>query len=406
MGNTSDFFENKKSWSKFKDNILGNYLKPYLHKVKIFQKPIYIFDTFAGQGKFKNGDKGSPFIILNVINEIIGNYDKVHAVFIEKKYFKDLEKNITEEKMNNICSCINGCFEEKILELTKKINRDSNIFLYVDPYGIKNLDFNIFKELSKRNFNTIEMLLNFNSFGFLREGCRLLKYEKVNDEIEKEGKEEEEYQFIYETEFENNSKNCIENMNKIANGDYWQNILLKYNNQEINMKQAEEELTIKYIEEVKKNFKYVLNIPIKTKQKNIPKYRLIFATNHVDGLVLMAEEMNKNWNKMLEKERNGQLSLFEFISPDIYSNQKDYKKTIEEFLKDKKEFVNLKEILIKVYEEYGIKYSKNNYVEYLKELENRDKISIKRKPETTKTGRKSSFWEWKDGKEVRVKINE
>lgn len=121
--------------------------------------------------------------------------------------------------------------------------------------------------------------MNFNTFGFLREGCRLLKHEKEKMFFD------EDADYVYE----NDGANNIEKMNKIANGNYWQGILKQYNESDIDMFHAEELFTKAYVERVSKLFKYVLHIPIKLKGSIIPKYRLIFGTNRDDGAFLMVD---------------------------------------------------------------------------------------------------------------------
>lgn len=54
MGQTKNFFKEKKDWSLFKDKILDNYLAPYIAKILTTRKPLVIFDCFAGKGKFTN----------------------------------------------------------------------------------------------------------------------------------------------------------------------------------------------------------------------------------------------------------------------------------------------------------------------------------------------------------------
>src|SRR5690606_37262236 len=49
-----------------------------------------------------------------------------------------------------------------------------NVFLYIDPYGIKALDCHLFDKFAEYGFNSIELLINMNSFGFIREACRAL----------------------------------------------------------------------------------------------------------------------------------------------------------------------------------------------------------------------------------------
>jgi len=223
---SNDFFEKKKDWSLLKDQIIGNYLKPYIAKILYTRKPLVIVDCFAGKGKFSDEAPGSPLIIAEHIKTVLesDSYSNkmIKGIFIEKKYFQELEENLKGYKE---CYSLEGSFERHIKYVSKISNTNFNLFLYVDPYGIKSLDFSNFKELAERNFHTTELLMNFNSFGFLREGTRLLKYETLLGEFE---------DFNYELD----DKNSIENMNRIAAGDYWQDILTKKNNGEISMLEA------------------------------------------------------------------------------------------------------------------------------------------------------------------------
>ena len=113
-----------------------------------------------------------------------------------------------------------------------------------------------------------------------------------------------------------NDIESIEKMNEIANGDYWQTIIIDYKMGKIKMFQAEEKFANDYVKQLSGLFKYISHIPIKLKSKNIPKYRLIFGTNYKEGIFLMVDEMNKIWKEMLRSERNMQEVLFEYVRPD------------------------------------------------------------------------------------------
>ena len=54
---------------------------------------------------------------------------------------------------------------KKILDILKN-KRGQNVFLYIDPYGIRALDTALFDKFQTYGFNSFEMLINFNSFGF------------------------------------------------------------------------------------------------------------------------------------------------------------------------------------------------------------------------------------------------
>lgn len=64
-----NFFDEKKDWSKVKDALLGNYLRPYVQKIIHTYRPLVYVDCFAGKGKFADGNPGSPMIALEIIKE-------------------------------------------------------------------------------------------------------------------------------------------------------------------------------------------------------------------------------------------------------------------------------------------------------------------------------------------------
>ncbi len=380
----NDFFEKKKDWSLLKDQIIGNYLKPYIAKILFTRKPLVIVDCFAGKGKFSDGAPGSPLIIAEHIRTVMesDSYSNktIKGIFIEKKYFQELEENLKGYKE---CYSLKGSFGRHIQYISKISNTNFNLFLYVDPYGIKSLDFSNFKELTERNFHTTELLMNFNSFGFLREGARLLKYETLLREFE---------DFNYELD----DRNSIENMNGIAAGDYWQDILTKKNNGEISMFQAEEYFMKEYSEKIQEIYKYTVNIPIRKKTEQLPKYRLLFGTNHTDGLFLMVEQMNKAWKEILNNARGGMKILFdEFLFPDmtVVSNF-DVEADIFNYLSAAGEIL-YEDLLVTLIEKYGISYYEKEYREKIKGFEKDNKLLVRRQPPLTPKGKPARSWDYK-----------
>lgn len=55
MRKESEFFSGKRPWSKIKDQVIEDYLIPYLNKVSKLKKKIIIVDAFAGPGIFEDG---------------------------------------------------------------------------------------------------------------------------------------------------------------------------------------------------------------------------------------------------------------------------------------------------------------------------------------------------------------
>lgn len=386
MGATKNFFNSKKHWSEFKDKMLGWYLKPYINKLLYIPKKLYIIDCFAGKGKFDDGTIGSPLIIANEIRNVLNNENgksrKICGIFIESKYGKYLEENLKgydkcSPKFKKFEECIDG-----ICELAKR----GNVFLYIDPYGIKNLKFDYIDKICSSSCgacNSIEMFINFSSIGFIREACRLLRYSCNIFKDEVEGDEDD-----YETQ-----DISIENMNRIFNGDLWQGLIKDFYEKKISFHRLEEKITQEYIKNFSSEFKYCLNIPIRTKQKNTPKYRMIFCTNSEDGLILMNQNMNGTLKLMKEEEENGQISFFSLSGFDGAENLEKY---IVKHIKagDKIEY---KELVCKIIMDTNIIYNEQDIRKKLSVMEKRGDIKVDRVPKKGYCpGRKLTGWTTKN----------
>ncbi|MCL2520350.1 MAG: three-Cys-motif partner protein TcmP [Spirochaetaceae bacterium] len=259
-----EFFKEKKIWSEIKDELLTHYLTPYFSKILETKKPLLYVDCFAGKGKFDDGKDGSPLTALHKLNEIIDNKHKnnrsiptVSMKFIELNWADELNINIPQH-YQQWSEIINGKFEDNIKNLLQNTPKDFNIFLYIDPYGIKALNATLFKELPTK-FNTAELLINFNSHGFLREACRVKKITL---------REQEDEFFSDLKEYDSSIFQHINELNDIADGDYWQAIIEEYYQEEINWYQAEQKFSYQYKQCLKKKYKYVLDMPICLKKKS------------------------------------------------------------------------------------------------------------------------------------------
>lgn len=374
---SNSFFEQKRSWSRIKDEVLKVYLVPYLAKISKTRRPIIIADCFAGKGRFDNGEPGSPLIIAEAIFHQLTDTSspQIKGVFIEKKYFSDLKANVPSSPT---LTTIEGDFEDKIEYFISAYDpRDQNLLLYVDPYGIKSILFSYFDRIKKKGFHSAELLLNFNSFGFLREGCRLLK----TPDSEKETPE------FYEPDV-----NSPERLDEIAGGAYWRDIIELYQSGQIRMQEAEGNFVMQYCTNLKTVFRYVLNIPIKSKLGNVPKYQIVYGTDHDDGLLLMVDNMHKRWANFRDEARNHQSPLFECDFPDP-TKQKDCWQIEDKIISHLSHEMDLKALLITLVQELGISFSTSEYKEVLKKMEKDGTIDVTRKPAKTPTGRSSASWD-------------
>ena len=334
-----DFFKQKKIWSEVKDELLGCYLVPYFNKVMSMRNPILYVDCFAGKGKFDDGKNGSPLTALDSLDRSIaqrpyGSIPQISMHFIELNHAKDLEANLANQPAGR-CEVINGKFEDNIIPLLQNAlnqHRNLNVFLYVDPYGVKVLDAALFDALSI-SFNTAELLINLNSFGFIREACRVMKvaFREKEDDI-----------FGDLEEYDSSVMNSIDELNAIAGGSYWQSIITDYCKGAINCYQAEKEFANQYKLRLRQKYTYVLDMPICLKAGQHSKYRMVHATNHPDGCTLMADNIAKRTDRLvIEIQSGGQLTLIPQTAENEMIDDTILEEKIRELLSTTTEFTRL-----------------------------------------------------------------
>ncbi len=375
MRATDNFFERKREWSRLKDAVLGAYLKPYLTKITTTERPVLVVDCFAGKGRFDDGEPGSPLIICQAIRDIrkLRPEADVQGLFIEKKYHEELS-NVLQQF--DRCEVLDGSFEEHIAEIGSGIVEGANILLFVDPYGIKSLALSRFSDVLDSQPGSLEIIMNFTTFGFLREGCHQLSIRGFDC-----GEDSDVY------EDDPDSPNTIERMNAIAGGAYWQDILRDYHDNKLDMTRAEQLFAHHYQMELRTLFNHVVDIPVKYKTGHLPKYRLLHGTNSPDGLILMADMMSRTWRDFVKRNRGGQGILFDEIDyPDMVS-LKGYS-LAEDILALTESRRELKDLIVQLFTKYGITFSASELTQQIKLLAQDGLVNIDRDPPVTrKTGR-------------------
>lgn len=286
----STFFDSKRPWSRYKDFLLKSYLEPYIPKVARLNKPIVIVDCFAGMGRFKNGEEGSPLIIADAIQRWRRDDIPISGEFIEAdpENFVSLENSLTE--FRDFCTPRHGTFDETLSELERQARRNT-VFLYVDPYSVKGLHFERMKKVYdqiSQSSSSVEVLMNFNVPIFMRWALAALK--RLN-EIPDSGVIEEMGDDLNES---------VEKkvLSEIAGGDYWISIA---SNDSLSFADKISGFLAEYTQRMCESFKYVCTFSVKEKYHHqIPKYILIFATRHPDGCLLMNDFMCKARQNFVE----------------------------------------------------------------------------------------------------------
>lgn len=373
MAISGDFFEKKREWSKIKDQILGHYLTAYLGKIVRTGRATRVVDCFAGKGRFGDGSPGSPVIICDRIAEALGRspHADLKAVFIERVHASTLEKNLQSFRGHEV---IKGDYEECVRRfLTRPIDSNRNYFFYVDPYGVKSLDFDHFTSLARARLASLELLVNLNTTGFLREGCRLLKLSRQIPE------------WAANLEADVGEKNTPERMNCVAGGAYWQEILAQFQANRIDFHEAEEKFIEGYVACMRHLFGHVIHIAIRERSHHMPKYRLVFATNHQHGLLLMADEMHAARRELIASEDGNQLYLFD----DTVLDSMNGPPILDRILAELSSPLELTELLCRLIEKNGIAFAGSDYKREIRASEGKC-LDLTRDPALTPEGRKAT----------------
>ena len=383
---SKEFFVKKNEWSVIKDELLACYLKPYFSKILTTRKPVNYVDCFAGKGKFDDGSKGSPLIALDIISNCllasnIVSCPPVYSYFIERDNADDLKKNLRDYDDTKV---IEGTYQDNIRTILSN-KQNENVFLYIDPFGIKCLDFDLYDFYKNSNFSSIELFINFNSFGFIREACRVKKLENV---------------YISEIDaiiqifggFDDKTIKSEQELTAIAGGDYWENIIRDYKYKKIDCYEAEKQLSEQYCNKLKERFRYVVNMPIRLKAGQKPKYRMIHATNHEEGCLLMVHDICKRWENLYSIQvKKTAPSLFEENVENEIIDESSTKKIILDYLKRYSAPVHMNVFLSELFTNEGVFTTWEILQTTLRELETNKEIELKRNPAITKTGKPTSF---------------
>ncbi len=292
------FFENKREWSKIKDRIVGSYITCYLRTVQRLQKSIIIVDSFSGPGRFGDGADGSPLIICKSIEKTQQKGGGIGCIF------SDAHAAHREALKINLDPYINkGIAETPLAEFPQSLSKalsvghGATLFFYLDPYGIKDLEFDIVKQIYERDTsNSTEVLINFNFKAFMRMSGNW-NYTDAATEIARKVKESK-----------------IDRINSVMGGNYWKDIIT---DPTVDKLSREDLVVDAYKEKIRNYFCYTYSIPVKELEEShaiptdqIAKYHLIFGTRHVRAVQYMNDVANLALEPYLNQFKEGLLFSF------------------------------------------------------------------------------------------------
>lgn len=270
-----EFFRAKRSWSRVKDEILEKYLVAFLRVVPGLQKPILLVDGFSGPGMFGDDSDGSPRIICRVaqanrrdvaIRCLFADVRPAHRVALQRALAREISAELASPPFNDC---------EEALAHALSVPSAETMFFYLDPYGIKDLEFDTVRKIYERmNRKSTEVLMNFSFRAFMRLSGNW-NYSDSGSEVATKVKQEK-----------------IETVNRVMGGEYWKDIVFDPNLSSI---EREEALIAAYLKRIREVCRFAYSVPVKEPREDQPgapedelaHYHLIFATRSPKAVVLM-----------------------------------------------------------------------------------------------------------------------
>ncbi|MHA2204131.1 MAG: three-Cys-motif partner protein TcmP, partial [Candidatus Hodarchaeales archaeon] len=353
-----EFFKGKRPWSRIKDQVLGNYMSPYLTKVMRLGRPILLIDAFAGPGVFEDNTPGSPLIMLNAAREKArGNYI---AIFVNK--FKDHHEKLvsilkkTFEKNLGSLTIPENVFpilgdSQKLLQTVHEILEDHTVFLYLDPFGLKGCEFDTIRLFLERpkDFST-EIVININVPAM----HRLATWSAV-----KKGKHN---QSIIQA--------LHRHLTQVFDGEWWKDFL--WTDEDPDKKATK--VINQYRRRLANYLPFTGSCPVRENENSRLKYFIVFCSRHPHAMELMNDEMCKAYYCRIHEARvEGTL----FAQTDWRHERptKLFDRVVLEILKQN-ERKSRREIWLNLIQQHFMKMTESEFNETIRRLMSTGKIDF------------------------------
>ena len=145
--------------SKGKHDLLREYLPLWLQILGTWHGDLVLYDGFAGPGEYKDGEEGSPIIMLRAARDYVSQHPKgrVRCVFVdnERERVDHLKKLVDGENRpaGLDVNILYGEFAGEVTNTLRAIARHQNeggsvpSFFMIDPFGIKGVPFSALSDL-------------------------------------------------------------------------------------------------------------------------------------------------------------------------------------------------------------------------------------------------------------------
>lgn len=163
--------------SEVKVKLLQTYLQRYFNILNNskFIGDIHYYDLFCAEGIYSNGGKGSPIIVLEAIKNAFyasknrnGQSGKFHCLFndIDIAKINTLKNNIEKHKLHypeiGLINFANKDYQVLCPEISnriKSIKKNEKAFIFIDPYGYKEIRISDIKSLLENGKSEVLLFL-------------------------------------------------------------------------------------------------------------------------------------------------------------------------------------------------------------------------------------------------------
>ena len=141
-------------------------------------------------------------------------------------------------------------------------------------------------------------------------------------------------------------------------------------------------------------------MPLRIKPGQVPKYRMIHATNHADGALLMVDNIFGRWELMKDIQSSGQIQIWEENIENETIDETDVRQKIIEHISTFYTLTRLNQVMADFYSTYGVICRTKTVKDMYRDLEKSGELIVQRNPSTTPTGRLATYFADEKGKQT------
>lgn len=155
--------------------VLRAYLNAWIPILSKWNQRILFVDAFAGPGRYKKGEDGSPIIALKALSEHPLRSkitSEIIFLFVEKdvKRFESLSQIVDDLKpnlpSNAIVQVINGTFDVTMSKVLDQVEEQNQLlapsFVMIDPFGISETPMSVINRILKNPKSEVYISIMYN----------------------------------------------------------------------------------------------------------------------------------------------------------------------------------------------------------------------------------------------------